>query len=132
MVVGVDRHKVLRLLRPNSKCPLNIEEYYDIDKKVGKPGFKTIDGRFNWHCTCVASYVTGSCGFYFRKFLANMDQFMRLEDPSSDFSAKLTFEQCYAELANCMKKFPAYYRPILEQFNESLSDVFDEQASFSK
>ncbi|KAL5111539.1 hypothetical protein TcWFU_002245 [Taenia crassiceps] len=104
-------HKVLHLSPSKARCPLNIEEYYDIDKKVGKPGFKTFDGRFNWHCSCVASYVT---------------------DPSSDSNAKLTFKQCYAELADCMKRFPTYYRPILEQFNESLSDVFDEQVGFNK
>ena len=131
MVLAV-QHDVLRLPRPLFRCPLNIEEYFDIERKYSKPGFKTADGKFNWHCGCVASYVTGPCGFYFRKFLVNMDKFMDTDEASSNPAAKSIFEHCYSELTSCMKKHPFYYRPIFEQFNESLNDVIEQQVNVKK
>ncbi|KAM3178705.1 hypothetical protein ACTXT7_002049 [Hymenolepis weldensis] len=127
-----DRHRVLNLTREEASSPLGLEDYYDIDKKFAKPGFKTRDGQFNWSCSCVASYITSPCGFYFRKFLSNMDRFMNTEDSINDKEAKQVFEECYSELGNCMRKYPKYYRPILEQFEESLSDVFRESMEGSK
>ncbi|VDD75475.1 unnamed protein product [Mesocestoides corti] len=123
----IEQHKTLYISREESRSPLNIEDYFDVDKKIAKPGFKTLDGKFNWHCSCVASYVTSPCGVYFRNFLANMDKFMGTNDSTLDDKAKYTFEQCYAELTTCMKKYPSYYKSILDQYSESLQDVLNDQ-----
>lgn len=57
---------------------------------------------------------------------------MNLDDPSNDSEARRTFEKCYSELGDCMKKYPKYYRPILDQFEVSLNDVFRESMEANK
>lgn len=127
-----EKHKVLHISREDARSPLSMEDYFDIDRQISKPGFKTLDGKFNWHCSCVASYVTSPCGFYFRKFLANMDKYMGPADVGIDESAKTSFDQCYSELTTCMKRYPNYYKPILKQYEETLHEALAEQISSTR
>ncbi|VDK86921.1 unnamed protein product [Dibothriocephalus latus] len=123
----MEQHRVCILSKEEARSPLNLEDYYDIDRKMSKPGFKTADGKFNWHCSCVSSYVTGPCGYFFRKFLSNMERFMSATEDGPNEEARTSFEKYYNELTTCMGKYPKYYQPILEQYESSLQDILTEQ-----
>ncbi len=61
-----------------------------------------------------------------------MDKYMGADDASLDDEARTKFEQNYSDLTTCMKRYPAYYKPILEQYEDTLRESLAEQISSSK
>lgn len=111
------RHEVVYLSKEEAKPDINLENYFEIDRKYSKPGFRRYDGSYNWHCPCVASYVSGPCGYFFRNFLENMNLLMANDDSFKEQSNRKLFKTLHSQLMGCMKSHPNYYKSLIDDFS---------------
>ncbi|VEL12870.1 unnamed protein product [Protopolystoma xenopodis] len=124
--MSLDRHQVIILSREDAKPFMRLDEYYDIDRKYAKPGFKNRDGTFNWHCSCVSSYMSGPCGYFFRSFMSNVDKFVGNEDTFKHDENRKLFRSIHYKLMGCLKQFPTYYKSFIEDYDTPLTELLSE------
>ncbi|KAF6779241.1 hypothetical protein AHF37_01238 [Paragonimus kellicotti] len=119
----MDRHTTTFLSPEEAKPTMDLEQYFDIDRKFAKPGFKTPSGDFNWHCSCVSAYITGPCGYFFRNFMVNIDRFLKNDNAFEDEENRRLFKQIHYELTGCLKTYPTYYKSFIEEYELPLENL---------
>nr|CAH8854845.1 unnamed protein product [Trichobilharzia regenti]CAH8854848.1 unnamed protein product [Trichobilharzia regenti] len=118
-----NKHEVIFLDKKDARSTLRLEDYYDIDRKFSKPGFRTESGQFNWHCSCVSSYISGPCGYFFRNFMQNIDKFMKNEDAFEKQQNRNLFVKLHSELMGCLKSHSVYYKSFMDEYASPLDSI---------
>ncbi|PAA53722.1 hypothetical protein BOX15_Mlig023451g2, partial [Macrostomum lignano] len=114
------------LSRRDAYPTMSMTNYFDIDTKYSLPGFKRPDGSYNWHCGCVAKYVTGPCGLYFRKFMAQIDGLLKDDSAFDDPNARRAFEDTHNDVMRCAKRYEAYYKSFIQDIESGSAPSFDD------
>ncbi|KAK4470202.1 hypothetical protein MN116_005779 [Schistosoma mekongi] len=122
---GPIKHDVTFLTREEARSTLKLEDYYDIDRKFAKPGFRTQNGQFNWHCSCVSSYISGPCGYFFRNFMQNIDRFLKNEDAFEKQQNRNLFIRLHYQLTGCLKSHPTYYKSFMDEYASPLDSLMN-------
>ena len=121
---------VVFLSRADARPSLQLQDYFDIDQRFAEPGFRRPDGSHNWACPCVASYVTGPCGIFFRRLLQNMERFIAAPEPDpnkidlrAEMQLRHDFERLHGELRGCLSVYPKYYHSFIMDYGAPLDDA---------
>lgn len=125
------KHKICFLKKEDALPKLGLQDYFEIDKKYTPPGFRLPNGQYNWHCSCVASYISGPCGVFFKNFLSNIDTMLKDEDGLSNAVNLKLFKSLQGDMMGCMKKHPGYYKTFMDDFGKPMESLINEDISKS-
>ncbi|CAH8512882.1 unnamed protein product [Schistosoma turkestanicum] len=120
------KHDAVFLTREEARSTLRLEDYYDIDNEFSKPGFRTRNGQFNWHCSCVSSYISSPCGHFFRNFMQNIDKVLKNDDAFEKQGNRNLFLQLHSQLLGCLKSYPVYYKSFMDEYASPLDSLIND------